>query len=332
MAQTRVWFVCSDSTGCMVPFVLGLMWLPGFALSVNTWRSFTPTCDARGRVVVVIFCLCQLGLQFMASLSYFVAMTTDPGAVPLTSTPEEAGLPEGTKRCDKCKCFKPPRAAHCSECKRCILKMDHHCPWVNNCVGAYNQKTFMLFCGYTCIAASHFALICNVLGMHYSTWVPNLLRQAHRKQEVGAVEEVYKSLWLGHCPAYWGACQASFMPVHMYCALFAAFTFGMLTSQIDSIWHGVTGIEELKNRRSGPVPHGAALGWPGLELTMGGPVSIHWFIPTSVRRSDEVTTGAFVRNVLTDMWQPLRLVTRRFRATSTAACGGLWCCKRRRAK
>lgn len=28
------------------------------------------------------------------------------------------GLPEGTKRCEKCKCFKPPRAAHCSECKR----------------------------------------------------------------------------------------------------------------------------------------------------------------------------------------------------------------------
>lgn len=28
---------------------------------------------------------------------------------------------------------------------RCVLKMDHHCPWINNCVGHHNHKYFVSF-------------------------------------------------------------------------------------------------------------------------------------------------------------------------------------------
>lgn len=47
----------------------------------------------------------------------------------------EAGDPCGSKLkiCPKCDRVKPDRAHHCSVCRRCVLKMDHHCPWVNNC-------------------------------------------------------------------------------------------------------------------------------------------------------------------------------------------------------
>ena len=59
------------------------------------------------------------------------------------------------KRCDKCLVVRPPKVHHCSVCRGCIMRMDHHCPWINNCVGQFNQKFFILFCAYCFIGCGY---------------------------------------------------------------------------------------------------------------------------------------------------------------------------------
>lgn len=51
----------------------------------------------------------------------------------------------GYRWCAFCKMIQPPRAKHCRDCNCCVLRNDHHCPFVNNCIG---QRNYVYFCGF----------------------------------------------------------------------------------------------------------------------------------------------------------------------------------------
>jgi len=83
---------------------------------------------------------------------FLTTMLTDPGQVPAFWGFHFGDHDSKRKRyCLMCNVFKPERCHHCSTCGRCVLNMDHHCPWLNNCIGFWNWKAFILLLIYVLI-------------------------------------------------------------------------------------------------------------------------------------------------------------------------------------
>jgi palmitoyltransferase ZDHHC13/17 len=101
----------------------------------------------------------------LTMLFWFITMNTDAGVMRRPKDIDFLKLMQSVDPlylCPECEVIRTPRSKHCNVCNQCIERYDHHCPWVNNCVGIKNHRPFMMFLTF---------LIITILGTFIGTIV-----------------------------------------------------------------------------------------------------------------------------------------------------------------
>ncbi|XP_015333770.1 palmitoyltransferase ZDHHC19-like [Marmota marmota marmota] len=68
--------------------------------------------------------------------------------------------------CTKCNLHHLPRNFHCESCKICVEEFDHHCRWINNCVGHRNIRLYLLLLLSLCLYLGAMLASCVVFLVH----------------------------------------------------------------------------------------------------------------------------------------------------------------------
>lgn len=176
--------------------------------------------------------------------------------------------------CTTCHHLKPARSKHCGICKGCISKLDHHCIFINSCVGYGNQHWFLLLLLSTGTLTNYAAYIgACLLSDTIRTILPEWTVLGS-----GLPWSTWFSLWGGALSAETGIGSVSLL-----CLFLSPLVWLLLGYNLYLIWAGSTTNESLKwsdwqyEIRDGHVFHRVLVHPSDSErLDSNDPPSTHW--------------------------------------------------------
>jgi hypothetical protein len=131
------------------------------------------------------------------------------------------------RQCRTCLHVKPPRSKHCSICKVCIARFDHHCVWINNCVTEDNLRWFLSLVFSLVVVLLYGSYLAYILLRHELLSTPDSQSFINRL-----------SIALARNPAIGS--------VGLLAAMAAPLPIGLLSYHIYLIWAGTTTNETAK--------------------------------------------------------------------------------------
>ncbi|XP_075733485.1 uncharacterized protein LOC119176272 isoform X1 [Rhipicephalus microplus] len=167
--------VCQVLVDCGVKTTKGGEWsrqngwsLPLHPLQLVAWfflayflvmyfAVLVPSCPAGGWQIGLSLVNAAVGIVHI--VSHILSVSVDPADANVRAKNTKGPLPQFDRSkhahvienqfCYICEVKVGNRSKHCSSCNKCIEKFDHHCKWLNNCVGSRNYKYFAV-----CVASA----------------------------------------------------------------------------------------------------------------------------------------------------------------------------------
>ncbi|XP_077999419.1 palmitoyltransferase ZDHHC6-like [Glandiceps talaboti] len=164
---------------------------------------------------------------YLILYNFFKAAFLGPGFVEKGWKPANLDDCQYLQYCKICEGYKAPRSHHCRKCGRCVMKMDHHCPWINTCCGHTNHTRFVYFLFFAPCGCIHGSVI----------FILTIYNQLYRNRAL-----------------YYAVATKAWFSFSVYTFLLTFFALGMaigvtlsvgflLITQVRSIWKNETGIE-----------------------------------------------------------------------------------------
>lgn len=132
----------NETNGCSQKLSCGQVFALIFFLAIETVHLVLI------RVIVdmdIIIAYVMMGLAFLSlvfvAIDYVYLICFDP-ADPRLADPDLAKEGEELQLCVECDRNVLKNSYHCRACQRCVEGFDHHCVFLNNCIGKRNYSSF----------------------------------------------------------------------------------------------------------------------------------------------------------------------------------------------
>lgn len=182
---------------------------------------------------------------FLPYVFLYLSVFTDPGTVTHESLanhmrlyPYDFTVFHPGSVCRTCHILKPARSKHCAICKRCVAKLDHHCVFINGCVGYGNQHWFLLLLLSTATLALYGGLLgIKILGGRAMARFPGWARW----KPAGMEWDAWLTGWV-----YGIQTSVGMGSVTLLAILTSPMVWALFGYQVYLIWCGTTTNETMK--------------------------------------------------------------------------------------
>ena len=154
------------------------------------------------------------------------------------------------KICSTCYLIRPLRSTHCNTCNNCVIRFDHHCPWIGTCVGKRNYPIFFIFLCFLNLNQLFTLAICIA---HIDLNIKNGKKVAEGQKDLNRKKIIQMFVGESIISIY----------IFIYVCITMIFTTELLIFHIRMVLSNVTTKEELKKFFKNPFgnPYARSIGW-----------------------------------------------------------------------